>query len=73
MPQPVDLRALAPPAPLLHILEALDHEPVGPLAFLVPLEPWPLYPLLAARRWRYRLDPAPDGWTITLFRDPPLP
>jgi len=73
MPQPVDLRSLAPPAPMLRILEALDAEPAGPLVFLVPLEPWPLYPLLAARRWRHRLDPAGDGWAITLYRDPPLP
>ena len=73
MPQPVDLRGLDPPEPLIRILAALESDPGGPVIFLMPREPWPIYPLLRSWGWRHAVRARDDGWELTVYRDPDLP
>ena len=54
MPQPVDLRGLDPPEPLVRILAAIEESP-GPLEFWLSREPYPVYALLAAAGWRHEV------------------
>ena len=67
MPEPVDLRGLDPPEPMVRILAALD-EAGGPREFLLSREPFPLYVLLAAAGWRHDLSQGPAGVVLTVSR-----
>ena len=67
MPQPVDLRGLDPPEPLVRILAAIEDAP-GPLAFCLSREPYPLYPLLAAAGWRHQARREGASVVLTLTR-----
>ena len=73
MPQPVDLRGLDPPEPLMRIIAALEADPVGPLIFLMPREPWPLDPLLRRGGWRHAIKAREDGWELVVYRDSSVP
>ena len=70
---PVDLRALDPPEPLLRILADLDGGEPGPFVFLLAREPLPLYPLLAAQGCRHSLRRRDDGFELTVFRNAAKP
>ena len=63
----VDLRDLAPPGPLLHILSAIESGD-GPLVFLLSREPLPLYPMLARAGWRHSTRQGEQGFELTLER-----
>ena len=67
MPEPIDLRDLAPPEPLIRILDCLEASD-GPHLFLLAREPLPLWPLLAARRWRHRVTIDERGFLVSIFR-----
>lgn len=58
-PQAMDLRGLAPPEPLERVLAALEG--AGPWKFLLARDPWPLYALLQAGGWRYRVNRLTEG------------
>jgi hypothetical protein len=62
-----DLRGLDPPEPLLRILERIDSG-AGPHVFLLAREPLPLYPLLAAARWRHSTRIDERGYVLTIYR-----
>jgi hypothetical protein len=66
MPQPVDLRGLDPPEPLLRILAALEGGAPGPLVFLLAREPWPLYAMLGGSGWRHSVRASDEGVILTL-------
>ncbi len=66
-PAVVDLRALPPPEPLLHILETLAPGE-GRFIFLLAREPRPLYPLLAADGWEHATRLVEQGFEVTVFR-----
>ena len=68
MPEPVDLRGLDPPEPLLRILSALDSDAAGPLVFWLSREPYPLYPMLAASGWRHTLKRDDAAFVLTVTR-----
>ena len=68
-PEPVDLRALEPPEPLLRVLAALEANIVGPHRFLFDREPRPLYALLRREGWRHELRDDERGFELTVFRD----
>ena len=68
MPQPVDLRGLDPPEPLLRILAALDSDAAGPLVFWLSREPHPLYPLIAAAGWRHSAKREDAAVVLTVTR-----
>ena len=63
-----DLRGLAPPEPLLRILEALDHADAGPHEFLLAREPFFLYPMLAGDGWRHAIVLDERGYLLTVYR-----
>lgn len=65
--EPVDLRALAPPEPMLRILECIEQGD-GPHAFLLPFAPTPLYPLLASYGWQVETRAGDHGVEITLTK-----
>jgi len=67
--EPLDLRALPPPEPMLRILERIE-EGEGPHAFLLPFAPTPLYPLLASYGWQVRSRACGEGVEVTLVRKP---
>jgi hypothetical protein len=69
MPQPVDLRGLDPPEPLVRILAAIEDE-AGPREFRLSREPYPLYPLLAAAGWRHEVRREEDAVLLKLSRRP---
>jgi hypothetical protein len=69
MPDPVDLRDLDPPEPLVRILAALEDGAAGPFVFLLAREPWPLYPLLD-RGWKASTRNEQDAVVLTLTRRP---
>lgn len=65
--EPLDLRFLAPPEPMLRILERIEeHE--GPHVFLLPFAPTPIYPLLASYGWRIETRSEEEGVEVTLVR-----
>jgi len=66
-PEPMDLRGLAPPEPMLRILEVIEGSE-GPHAFLLPFAPTPLYPLLASYGWRVESSARGDAVEVTLVR-----
>ena len=66
MPQPVDLRELDPPEPLVRILAAIE-DASGPREFLLSREPFPLYALLAAAGWRHEVRRV-DGAVVLAIR-----
>ena len=70
MPQPVDLRGLDPPEPLVRILAAIEGSP-GPLEFWLSREPYPLYALLSAAGWRHEVRRADDGVILKVTRRAP--
>jgi hypothetical protein len=65
--QPVDLRSLAPPEPMLRILERIGESP-GPHLFLLPFAPTPIYPLLASYGWLVETRNVGDGVEVRLVR-----
>ena len=67
MPQPVDLRGLDPPEPLVRILAAIEGA-TGPLEFLLSREPYPLYALLAAAGWRHEVKRGEAAIVLTVTR-----
>lgn len=78
MPEPIDEilvdgRGLEPPEPLQRVLAALDAaEPRQTVRLLLPREPFPLYPLLAARGWRHDTLVQADGsYVIRIYRAAP--
>lgn len=58
----IDAREPEPPAPMARILQdlALPH-PGQPVRWLLHREPFPLYPLLAQRRYRHASRMDADG------------
>ena len=67
MPQPVDLRGLDPPEPLVRILAAIEGAP-GPFQFWLSREPYPLYALLAAAGWRHEVRREEAAIVLTVTR-----
>jgi hypothetical protein len=67
MPQPVDLRGLDPPEPLVRILAAIEGA-AGPLEFWLSREPYPLYGLLAAAGWRHEVRREETAIVLTVTR-----
>ena len=67
MPQPVDLRGLDPPEPLVRILAAIE-DVAGPREFWLSREPYPLYALLAAAGWRHEVRREGDAVVLTVRR-----
>lgn len=77
MPNPIneiliDGHGLEPPEPMVRVLAALDAaRPGQTLRLLLPREPFPLYPLLAARGWRHDTVAQADGnYVIHICRPP---
>ena len=68
-PDPVDLRALEPPEPLVRVLASLEADPAGPHRFLFDREPLPLYALLRREGWRHEVRDDERGFELTVFRD----
>jgi hypothetical protein len=66
-PQPVDLRGLDPPEPLVRILAALE-ETDGARVFLLAREPYPLYALLAASGWSHEVQREGGSVVLSLTR-----
>ncbi|HEX5128941.1 MAG TPA: DUF2249 domain-containing protein [Usitatibacter sp.] len=67
MSQPVDLRSLDPPEPLVRILAAIE-DASGPRVFLLSREPYPLYALLAAAGWRHEVRREAGDVVLTVSR-----
>ena len=67
MPEPLDLRALEPPEPLLRILDRLD-ESEGPHQFLLAREPVPLYALLRLGDWKHEASFDERGVLLRIYR-----
>jgi hypothetical protein len=67
MSQPVDLRGLDPPEPLLRILAAIEEAP-GPFEFWLAREPYPLYALLAAAGWGHAVRKEEGTVVLTVTR-----
>ena len=67
MPQPVDLRGLDPPEPLVRILAAIE-DVEGAREFWLSREPYPLYALLAAAGWRHEVRRENDAVVLTVRR-----
>ena len=67
MPEPVDLRGLDPPEPLMRILAAIEGGD-GPLAFWLSREPYPLYALLSAAGWRHQVSREGGSVLLTVTR-----
>lgn len=67
--QPVDLRGLDPPEPLLRILAAIDSEATGPLVFWLSREPYPIYPLLASAGWSHAVEREEVAVVLTVTRE----
>lgn len=57
----LDLRGLAPPEPMLRIMDRLERAPEQPLRVVLPHEPVPLYELLAQRGYSWRGEARADG------------
>jgi uncharacterized protein (DUF2249 family) len=69
---PLDLRALAPPEPLLRALEAVDALRAGQtLEVLTPMLPLPLIDALLHRGFRVRAEPLEDGTARVRVTAPP--
>ena len=65
--EPLDLRTLPPPEPMLRILERIE-ESEGPHTFLLPFAPTPLYPLLESYGWGVEVRVGAEGVEVTLVR-----
>jgi hypothetical protein len=74
-PEPIDLRGLDPPLPLLRVLDALREARTRgePVLFLLPRSPEILYAMLRRDGWRFRGRPVEGGYELTVFRDPAEP
>jgi len=59
--QPLDLRGLQPPEPIVRIFEQLERSPAQPLRAILPHEPVPLYALLRERGFTFSGAPRADG------------
>ena len=68
--EPVDLRDLDPPEPMLRILAMVESGAEGPFAFLLRREPFPLYPLLRGTGWTCSIRKEPTAFVFTVTRDP---
>ena len=73
MTDPLDLRELDPPEPLLRIFEALADEGVDQHVFILEREPLILYQMLADAGWRHTLSRDERGCVLAVFRDPGVP
>ena len=68
----LDLRDLAPPEPMLRIMERLARSPAEPLRVVLRHEPVPLYELLAQRGYAWRGEARADGgYELTIERSTP--
>ena len=67
-PDVVDLRGLPPPEPLERILAAIADGCEAPLAFLLSMEPLPLYLLLRREGLRYRVRRLDVGVELVIER-----
>ena len=69
--EPEDLRGLEPPEPMLRILAALEGGGPGPYEFILPREPYPLYPLLRVGGWRHAASHDERGVLLKVFKATP--
>ena len=68
----LDLRDLAPPEPMMRIMERLARAPAEPLRVVLRHEPVPLYELLAQRGFAWRGEHRADGgYELTIERSAP--
>jgi uncharacterized protein (DUF2249 family) len=70
----IDARDLEPPEPLEKVLQALALlRPGQSIHLLLPREPFPLYPILAARGYGYATHMNTDGSYVILIRQTDAP
>ncbi|QJR14260.1 DUF2249 domain-containing protein [Usitatibacter palustris] len=67
-PDPLDLRGLEPPEPLLRVLSALAQAGPGPHRFLFDRAPLPLLAMLRRDGWSHDLHGDDRGFELTVFR-----
>lgn len=67
----LDLRGLAPPEPLEHIVDHVDGcGPGQTFGVLLPHEPFPLYPLLEQRGCTWEGHATDGGFLLTITTGP---
>ena len=65
----LDLRGLAPPQPIVRIIEALKRAPAEPLRVVLPHEPHPLYEMLRQQGFQWSgAQRADGGFDLTIER-----
>ncbi|MDP1924124.1 MAG: DUF2249 domain-containing protein [Thiobacillus sp.] len=65
----IDARDLEPPEPLEKVMQALPLlHPGQSIRLLLPREPFPLYPILAARGYGHETQMQADGSYVILIR-----
>ena len=70
----IDARDLEPPEPLEKVLQALALlRPGQSIRLLLPREPFPLYPILAARGYSHETRMEADGSYVILIRQADAP
>jgi len=70
----IDARDLEPPEPLEMVMQALALlRPGQSIRLLLPREPFPLYPLLAARGYGHEMQMEADGSYVILIRQADAP
>jgi len=72
MPNPVneiliDARGLEPPQPMESVMQALALRPGQSIRLLLHREPFPLYPILIERGYRYDTRMEADGSYVILI------
>ncbi|MDP1929549.1 MAG: DUF2249 domain-containing protein [Thiobacillus sp.] len=70
----IDARDLEPPEPLEKVLQALTQlRPGQSIRLLLPREPFPLYPIIAARGYCHATRMEADGSYVILIRQADAP
>lgn len=70
----IDARDLEPPEPLERVLQTLALlRPGQSIRLLLPREPFPLYPILAARGYGHVTNMDVDGSYVILIRQADVP
>jgi len=70
----IDARDLEPPEPLEKVMQALALlRPGQSIRLLLPREPFPLYPILAARGYGHVTQMEADGSYVILIRQADAP
>lgn len=70
----IDARDLEPPEPLEKVMQALALlRPGQSIRLLLPREPFPLYPILAAHGYGHETRMEADGSYVILIRQPGAP